>query len=211
VCFPFYTYAEDGTNRRENITDWALSQFRDHYADPTITRRDIFHYVYAVLHSPAYRATYAENLKRDLPRIPFIPAPSFRSYVQAGETLATLHRDYEQAQPYGLQHLENPDIPFSWTVQKMRLTPDRASITYNPSLTLSGIPPQVYNYRLGNRSALEWVIDQYRVTEDPRSALRSDPNNPNDPQAIVRLIEQVITVSLQTVQTIDTLPPLTPP
>jgi predicted helicase len=71
-CFPFYTYDEDGTHRRENITDWALEQFRSHYHDPSITKWDIFHYVYAVLHHPEYRQRYAANLRRELPRIPFI-------------------------------------------------------------------------------------------------------------------------------------------
>jgi predicted helicase len=70
-CFPFYTYAEDGTYRRENITDWALEQFRTHYHDPSITKWDIFHYIYAVLHHPEYRERYAANLRRELPRIPF--------------------------------------------------------------------------------------------------------------------------------------------
>ena len=71
-CFPFYTYAEDGTNRRENITDWALEQFRSHYHDPSISKWDIFHYIYAVLHHPEYRERYAANLRRELPRIPFV-------------------------------------------------------------------------------------------------------------------------------------------
>ena len=71
-CFPFYTYDEDGSNRRENITDWALNEFRTHYNDPNITKWDIFHYVYAVLHHPEYRERYAANLKRELPRIPFV-------------------------------------------------------------------------------------------------------------------------------------------
>ena len=70
-CFPFYTYDEDGTNRRENITDWALAQFREHYKDDSIGKWDIFHYIYAVLHHPVYRERYADNLKRELPRIPF--------------------------------------------------------------------------------------------------------------------------------------------
>ena len=71
-CFPFFTYDEDGTNRRENITDWALEHFRKHYKDETITKWDIFYYVYGVLHHTAYREKFAENLKRELPRIPFI-------------------------------------------------------------------------------------------------------------------------------------------
>lgn len=80
-CFPFYVYDEDGSNRRENITDWALQQFQAHYADESISKWDIFHYVYAVLHSPVYRAEYAENLKRDLPRIPFAPREYFAYYA----------------------------------------------------------------------------------------------------------------------------------
>ena len=73
-CFPFYTYAEDGTNRRENITDWALEQFRARYGDRSITKWDIFHYIYAVLHHPEYRQRYSANLRRELPRIPFVSA-----------------------------------------------------------------------------------------------------------------------------------------
>jgi very-short-patch-repair endonuclease len=76
-CFPFYTYDADGSNRRENITDWALAQFQAQYG-AEVTKRDIFHYVYAVLHSPQYRERYAENLKRELPRIPLTPALSRR-------------------------------------------------------------------------------------------------------------------------------------
>ena len=74
-CFPFYTYDEDGSNRRENITDWALSQFRSHYNDPAISKWDIFYYVYGLLHHPGYRELrYALDLKRNLPRIPFAPS-----------------------------------------------------------------------------------------------------------------------------------------
>ena len=94
-CFPFYIYDEDGSNRRENITDWALAHFREHYQDETITKWDIFHYVYALLHHPAYRETYAANLKRELPRIPF--APDFPAFAEAGRKLAELHVDYEAA------------------------------------------------------------------------------------------------------------------
>jgi hypothetical protein len=83
-CFPFYTYSEDGAHRLESITDWALEQFRSHYHDPSITKWDIFHYVYAVLHHPEYRARYAANLKRELPRIPFVDA----NRVEQGFSLA---------------------------------------------------------------------------------------------------------------------------
>ncbi|MGI8589136.1 MAG: type ISP restriction/modification enzyme [Chloroflexia bacterium] len=207
-CFPFYTYNEAGTERRENITDWALAQFRTHYAGASVTKRDIFHYVYAVLHAPGYRTAYAENLKRDLPRIPFVPAQSFRAYVDAGTTLAHLHRDYATLQPYPLEVQETGRV--SWRVDErgMRLSADRSALRYNPTLTLSGIPPAAFDYRLGNRSALEWVIDQYRVTTDARSGLRHDPNNPDDEQAIVRLVGQVVRVSLDTQSVIAALPRL---
>jgi predicted helicase len=128
-CFPFYVYDEDGTNRRENITDWALEQFRQAYS-PDVTKWDIFHYVYALLHDPTYRTRYAENLKRELPRIPLSPmdAPhAFRRYVEIGKQLARLHRDYETAEEYRLQWIENRDVPFSWRIEKMKL-----SVTIQP-------------------------------------------------------------------------------
>ena len=84
-CFPFYTYDEDGTNRRENITDWALAQFRSHYRDEAITKWDIFHYTYALLHHPDYRERYQANLKRDLPRLPY--ALNFWDFAKAGSRL----------------------------------------------------------------------------------------------------------------------------
>ena len=156
-----YTYAEDGTHRRENITDWALEQFRARYHDPSITKWDIFHYIYAVLHHPEYRERYAANLKRELPRIPF--APDFAAFAQAGKELAHLHVEYE-------------------------------------SLTLDGIPAEALDYRLGSRSALEWVVDQYQVKGE------SDPNREDDPGYIVRLIGQVVRVSIETQRIVKALP-----
>jgi predicted helicase len=90
----------------------------------------------------------------------------------------------------------------------MRLSKDKSTLLYNDWLTLSGIPPQTYDYRLGNRSALEWVVDQYQVSTDKRSGITNDPNRPDDPQYIMRLIGQVITVSLETVQIVTSLPAL---
>ncbi len=277
-CFPFYVYDEDGTNRRENITDWALEHFRKHYNDKKITKWHIFHYVYGVLHHPEYRAKYAENLKRELPRIPL--AKDFWGFSKAGEELAGLHIEYEKLEPWPLRFIEttgvapslsparaarkgggavaavsdrrpavgtpplqsasvaaslprhggvkpplqkadrrsalqNADlkvgatIPLSYRVEdKMRLAKDRRSLKINDSLTLGGIPPEAFEYRLGNRSALEWVIDQYQVTEDKHSGIRSDPNRPDDPEYIVRLVGQVIRVSLETVKLVKFLPAL---
>jgi predicted helicase len=102
----------------------------------------------------------------------------------------------------------NPSAPLDWRVEAMKLSKDKASLFYNDFLTLSGIPAEVYDYRLGNRSALEWVIDQYRVTKDDQGNLTSDPNRLDDEQYIVRLIGQVITVSLETMRVVKGLPPL---
>ena len=221
-CFPFYTYDEDGTNRQENITDWALEHFRTHYEDDTITKWDIFHYTYGLLHHPEYRAKYQMNLKRDLPHIPtplasnppISPlirgagiAADFWEFVKAGERLADLHVNYESQPEYDkLKFIQNPDFPLDWRVEKMKLSRDKTQIVYNNFLTIDGIPLQVFDYRLGTRSALEWVIDQYRVKTDKRSGIVNDPNRTDDLQYIVRLIGKVITVSLETVAIVEGLP-----
>ena len=202
-CFPFYLYDEDGSNRRENITDWALSQFRTHYADDTITKWDIFHYNYAVLHHPEYRETYQVNLKHDLPHIPF--APDFWGFVNIGRQLADLHVNYETLDVLP-KLIETP--PLNWRVEKMTLSKDKTSLRYNESLTVVDIPPEVFDYRLGTRSALEWLIDRYRVKPDPNgSGIIADPNGA-DAQYIVRLVGQVMHVSVETVRLVGELSPL---
>ena len=206
-CFPFYTYDENGGNRRENITDWALSQFRTHYQDDTITKSDIFHYTYGLLHHPDYRERYQENLKRDLPHIPF--AEDFWGFANAGARLADLHVNYESQPEYDkLNPIETPGMQVDLSVDRMKLSKDKTQLRYNDFLTLEGIPPEVFAYRLGNRSALEWVVDQYRVKIDKRSGIENDPNREEDPEYILRLIGQVITVSLETMVIVKGLPAL---
>ena len=206
-CFPFYTYDEDGTNRQENITDWALSEFQTRYNDDSITKWDIFHYTYALLHHPIYREKYEMNLKRDLPHIPF--SEDFWGFANAGKALADLHVNYESASKYdGLTYIETPGMQIDWRVEKMRLSKDKTQLIYNDFLTLDGIPAEVYDYKLGNRSALEWVIDQYRVKVDRRSGIVNDPNLETGPQYIVDLVGCVISVSLRTVEIVNDLPPL---
>ena len=201
--FPFYTYDEDGGNRRENITDWALTQFRTHYRDESIGKWDIFHYVYGLLHHPDYRERYQANLKRDLPRLPY--APDFWAFAKAGKRLGEIHIGYEEVDEYPLRFVETPDTPLDWRVEKMRLSKDKTGIKYNDFLTLDGIPAKAFDYRLGNRSALEWVIDQYRVKTDKRSRIVNDPNREDDPEYIVKLIGKVIAVSLETVEIVEGL------
>ena len=206
-CFPFYIYDEDGTNRRENITDWALAEFRSHYKDDTITKWDIFHYNYGLLHHPVYREKYEANLKRDLPHIPF--TKDFWGFAKAGERLADLHVNYETQPEYDkLKFIQNPDVLLNWRVEKMKLSKDKTQIVYNDFLTLDGIPEKAFDYRLGTRSALEWIINQYCVKIDKRSGIVNDPNRADDPQYIVKLIGKVITVSLETVKVVEGLPDL---
>ena len=207
-CFPFYTYDEDGTNRRENITDWALATFRHHYNDDTISKWDIFHYNYALLHHHEYREKYQVNLKRDLPHIPF--AKDFWGFVNAGKALADLHVNYESMPKYEkLQLKETPNTQrIDWQVEKMRFSKDKTQIYYNDYFTLAGIPMEAFDYRLGTRSAVEWVVDQYRVKTDKRSGIVNDPNRTDEPQYIVDLIGRVINVSLKTVEIVKNLPSL---
>ena len=202
-CFPFYTYDEAGGNRRENITDWALAQFRTHYGDEAIGKWDIFHYVYALLHHPDYRERYEANLKRDLPRLSY--APDFWGFAKAGQRLGGIHVGYEEVEEYPLDFVETPDVQLDWRVEKMKLSKDKTQLVYNEFLTLDGIPAKAFEYRLGNRSVLEWVIDQYCVKTDKRSGIVNDPNREDDPQYIVKLIGKVLTVSLATVEIVEGL------
>ena len=248
-CFPLYRFVEDSNSyksgerfeRRDNITIEALTLFQEFYDDDRLTGEAIFHYVYALLHHPAYRTRYAENLKRGLPRIPFVgiaarakgSSPSslfslasietmrgdakpdhdpkasaklFRVFAAAGEKLSNLHVNYESAKEFPLKRQENKAAKLDWRVEAMKLSKDKASLFYNDFLTLSGIPAEAYGYRLGNRSALEWVIDQYRVSRDEHGNIVSDPNNLDDEQYIVRLIGSVVTVSLETMKIVNGLP-----
>jgi len=242
-CFPLFSYSEEGKRRHDNITLQARTLFQIFYDDDRINYADIFHYVYAVLHHPFYRTRFVENLKRDLPCIPFIgiaaaektvrlfplaavkkmqgdakpdhnPKAStrvFQAFVAVGKILADLHVHYESAKEFKLERRENKEVPLDWRVEAMKLTKDKSAIIYNDFLTLAGIPPEVFDYKLGNRSALEWVIDQYRVTRDEKGNIANDPNRLDDEQYIVRLIGQVITVSLETLHVVESLPALKVP
>ncbi len=245
--FPFYTYNEDGTGRKENITDKTLVKYQDHYknqqppspvaqdippskrglkeppvkgvrfstgksgglqtsAGKPITKWDIFYYIYAMLHHPDYREDFKENLKRSLPRIPF--APDFRKFSKIGKKLADIHLNYEDADIYELDEIVDKDIfpSAKFRVEKMKLNKDKTDLIYNDAITLKGIPEEVFEYKLGNRSALEWIIDQYRVKTDKRSGITQDPNNfDGNEKYIFELIGKIVTVSLKTVKLVREL------
>lgn len=201
-CIPLYRL-EQG-NRRDNITDWGLQQFHQHYQAPSITKLDVFHYVYGILHDPAYREKYAANLRRELPRIPF--AADFWKVAGVGKKLMDMHVHYEQQPEYPLTEVWSDGKPKDYKVVKMkRDKKDPTKLIYNESLTLFGIPANVDDYKLGNRSALDWIVDQYQVSVDKRSGIKNDPNRADDPTYIVRLIKKVVTVSVETVKLVTEL------
>lgn len=117
-----------------------------------------------------------------------------------------MHVGYEYAEEYPLTQLVNNDAPWTWRVAKMRLNKEKTALAVNEALTLAGIPREVYEYKLGNRSALEWVIDQYRVSTDKRSGIVSDPNRDDDSEYIARLVRKVVAVSMETVELVAGLP-----
>ncbi|MCL2511174.1 MAG: hypothetical protein FWF09_03900, partial [Bacteroidales bacterium] len=197
-CLPLYRYDKDG-NRLENITDWGLQQFVKQYNDDTITKQDIFHYVYAVLHNPAYRKKYELNLKRDFPRIPFYD--DFRQWATWGKQLMNLHLNYETVEPYQLRvtshKLQDGAIP------KTKLKADKGVgvIFLDDQTELHDIPTEAWNYKLGNRSALEWILDQYQENKpkDPTIAEKFDNYRFADyKEQVIDLLQRVCTVSVET-------------
>lgn len=218
----------DGYRKTDNVTDEALKRFQEAYRREAITKDDIFFYVYGLLHGPEYRETYAADLKKMLPRIPFVS--DFRGYVDAGHRLSDLHLGYESATPFPLDGLdvEGPDgdaaYDFFAVGKKMSFGKptaeqkaageryDRTVINYNSRITLRGIPLEAYRYMLGSRSAIEWIIDRYYVKTDKASGIVNDPNDwsreVGDPRYILELLARIVTVSLETMKIIDQLPPL---
>lgn len=200
-CFPFYIYDTDGSNRRDNIADWVLTRFRDHYSDPAISKWDIFHYIYALLHHAAYRMRCANTTRHDLPRIPFVTGvKAFHSFAEAGIKLAELHLDYETTRKSALHWAHDGFTTVSFRVEKMTLNPDKRTIRVNDAFTLEGVPEDAFGYRIGNLSALEWLINQYQITTDTQSGLVSNPNQYKGERYVISLVERVVYLSVETVR-----------
>jgi predicted helicase len=210
-CISLYRYDKEG-KRIDNITDWGLKQIQTHYQDPTITKIDIFRYTYAVLHNPGYRSKYELNLKREFPRLPYYE--NFQKWVNWGKQLMELHINYETVTPYNLTRL---DIPLkdntstsSVTAQKTpkpKLKADKTknSIILDDVTTLENIPKIAWEYMLGNRCAVEWILDQYKEKKpkDPTIAEKFNTYRFADyKEQVIDLLMRVCTVSVETMNII---------
>ncbi|WP_092259815.1 DEAD/DEAH box helicase [Corynebacterium cystitidis] len=214
----------DGYRRVDNITDEILAIYRDALGF-TVTKDDIFYFVYGKLHDPVYRETYAADLKKMLPHIE-TPGTreEFDKFAAAGRELMGLHVGYEDVEPYPLDvHVKgDPEDRETWRVLKLKWAKkkdpetgknvnDVTRMIYNKHVTISGIPAEADEYMLGSRSALAWIIDRYQVKKDKASGIVNDPNDWADevgnPRYIVDLIGKVTRVAVETVRIVDSLRP----
>jgi len=213
-CLPFFTYNKQG-NQTENITDWALELFKEHYnlIEPLITKEQIFNYVYAVLHHPAYRTKYELNLKREFPRIPL--HEDFNQWAAWGKALMTLHIDYETVEPYGLERSDiviEPKAGINLNLLykgKLKANKIDGTIELDAFTTLKGIPTAAWDYKLGNRSALEWILDQYKEKKPGDLTIAEKFNNyrfENYKEQVINLLQQVCTVSVETLKIVNAMP-----
>ncbi len=206
-CLPLYRYTADG-ERVSNITEWGLQQFREHYGDDGISAEDVFAYTYAMLHDPAYRQQYEVDLRREFPRVYF--QEDFAWWAGKGRELLDLHLGFETAEPWPLERVEAGPSTGSGRAGKVILRADkeRNLIILDEQTTLSGVPPEAWEYRLGSRSALEWVLDQYkeRKPRDPTIAERFNTYRFADhKERVINLLARVCAVSALTTAIVNEL------
>lgn len=230
-CLPLYRYIPDGT-RVENLTDWALGQFKKHYKQVTvtsevtvtgearpITKLDIFHYVYAVLHHPAYRTKYEINLKQEFPRIPFYE--NFWQWADWGKQLMDLHLGYEAVEPWPLERVEkgkkeggsrnqelgigNQEEGRERPVTRLMARKEKGEIEVDTQTTLRGVPAEAWEYRLGTYSALEWILERYKEKKpkDPTIAEKFNTYKFADyKEEVIGLLGRVCRVSVETMRVV---------
>lgn len=242
-CFPLYLYEETqpddglfatgedqatGLSRRDAITDEGLSHFKAAYPGQEITKEDLFYYIYGLLHSPEYRTRYANNLAKQLPRIPPVKTfADFAAFRDAGRALGDLHVNFEAAEPYMVTFKEGDhalineaqdDPEKFYRVTKMKFggkgkEKDKTTIIYNGNITMQDIPLQAYDYVVNGKPALDWVMERQVVKQDKDSGIVNDANDyanetVGDPRYPLDLIRRVITVSLETMRIVNGLPDL---
>ncbi|WP_345096094.1 type ISP restriction/modification enzyme, partial [Bartonella acomydis] len=238
-CYPLMFHCEENKHHdynlfatetkkkvRDGITDAGLTHFKAAYPNETITKEDIFYYIYGLLHSEDYRARYADNLSKELPRIPCVKsADDFWKFVTAGRKLGHLHVNYEDVEPYPVTFKKgNPkqtDIPNPekfYYVTEMKFAKagkekDKSTVIYNSNITITDIPLEAYEYIVNGRSALEWVMGRQCVKTDKKSGIVNDANRyavetVGNPAYPLELFQRVITVSLETMKIVKNLPKL---
>jgi Predicted helicase len=204
-CLPLYFHEKEG-NRIDNITDWGLTQFQTHYNDKDIKKIDIFHYTYAVLHNPIYQQKYEQNLKRDFPRIPFYD--NFPQWVTWGKQLMELHINYETINPYPLTRVNSSETEITNPKPKLKADKIKGEIILDTVTSLTDIPKTAWEYRLGNRSALEWILDQYKEKKPKDETIAKQFNNyrfADYKEQVINLLMRVCTVSVETVKIIQAM------
>ena len=204
TALPLYRYSPSG-ERIDNITDWALRKFQAKYGK-AVTKDDIFHYCYAVLHDPVYRETYAINLKREFPRIPFYP--NFEQWVAWGKRLMELHINYEEVEPWPLERVDEPKKRAEGSAPKAVLRSDHTTgnIRLDADTQLTGVPEEAWRYSLGNRTAIDWVLDQHKEKKprDPTIREKFDTYRFADyKEKVIDLLGRVTRVSVETVAITD--------
>jgi predicted helicase len=230
-CFPLYYYEENTSNqegmfgedagpqytRKDAISDFIYEKALQQYGlsktgSGTITKEDIFFYVYGFLHSPEYRETFANDLKKMLPRIPLVDSINdFWAFSKAGRALADLHINYESIAPYPDCIVTGAESSF-FTVEKMRFPKkgQKDTINYNSKITISNIPEKAYEYVVNGKSAIEWIMERYQITTHKDSGITNNPNDWSEevgnPRYILDLLLSIINVSVQTVDIVKGLP-----
>jgi predicted helicase len=239
-CFPLYLYDEEAEAsagaqrelfahapqtapkrpRRDALTDAGLAHFRAAYPGEAISKENVFYYVYGLLHSPQYRDKYADNLAKELPRIPCVKtAAGFWGFSQAGRKLAELHIGYESVAPYPLAiEAKGTLTDADYRVEQMKYgkrgkDKDLTTLHYNGKITLTGIPLAAYDYVVNGKPALDWVVERQRVKTDKDSGIENDANawavdTMNNPRYPLELFCRVVTVSLETMKIVGSLPAL---
>lgn len=224
-AFPLYYYEESRTSqkglfdldidqeylRRDAISDFIFIRAQKQYGK-NVTKEDIFYYVYGFLHSKEYRETFANDLKKMLPRLPLVESvKDFWAFSKAGRRLAELHLNYEAVVPYPDAKVTGDDGKF-YTVDKLRFPKkdQKDTIIYNSKITVTNIPAKAYGYVVNGKSAIEWIMERYQVKTNEDSGITNDPNDwsteHNQPRYILDLLLSIINVSVQTVDIVNALP-----
>ena len=242
-AFPLYYYEENNTKqeklnffdtadnnkyiRRDAISDFILERAKKQYGK-NVSKEDIFYFVYGFLHSKEYRETFANDLKKMLPRLPLLEdVKDFWAFSKAGRQLAELHLNYETVPPSPdvitllsplsmkdtLEQVNKDELEYlNYRVEKMRFPAkgQKDKIIYNSQITIEHIPEKAYQYVVNGKSAIEWIMERYQVTVHKESGIKNDPNDwaaeTGKPRYILDLLLSIINVSVQTVDIVNNLP-----